>query len=246
MPKQENLSRRERAAAQRSSQQNAERRRNFMTAGVVGVVALLIVGAAAWPMIDDYRNEQKFKNRNLSSIGAKASVCQDITTAKAEGEQVHLDPSEKIDYPDSPPAFGKHYNTWESISRKFYSAKDRPDLGFLVHNLEHGYTILWYDETAAKDDDMMATVKALSSKFNGADSDYRNKFKAVPWLSTDGKAFPEGQHIALTHWSVGGTKSTGADSQVGATQYCSEPSGAALDTFMRKYPYTDSPEPNAI
>ena len=30
---------------------------------------------------------------------------------------------------------------------------DRPTLEALVHNLEHGYTILWYDETIADDDD---------------------------------------------------------------------------------------------
>ena len=29
-------------------------------------------------------------------------------------------------------------------------------------------------------------------------------------------------------------------------QYCSDVSGAALDTFMTDYPYMDSPEPNAV
>jgi hypothetical protein len=33
---------------------------------------------------------------------------------------------------------------------------------------------------------------------------------------------------------------------VGVFQYCSKPSGAALKTFMLDYPYTDSPEPDAM
>jgi hypothetical protein len=34
--------------------------------------------------------------------------------------------------------------------------------------------------------------------------------------------------------------------QVGVWQYCSAPSGAALETFMKDYPYLDSPEPDAM
>jgi hypothetical protein len=68
----------------------------------------------------------------------------------------------------------------------------------------------------------------------------------VPWTSEDGKAFPKGQHVALTHWSVGGAGETDPSKQVGVWQYCSDVSGAALETFMEDYPYMDSPEPNAV
>src|SRR4051794_10411052 len=204
--KQEKLDRRAVADQIRSTQQNADRRRNLMTAGVVIVIAALIIGGAASPMFKDWRNDQKYADRNLGSIGAPASVCTDVTTAPAEGEQDHVAPGTPLAITGNPPAFGQHYNTWESIARKFYTSKDRPELGFLIHNLEHGYTILWYDETAAKDSDTMTTIKALASKFKGADGDFRNTFKAVPWTSKDGDAFPKGQHIAFTHWSIGGTK----------------------------------------
>jgi hypothetical protein len=72
----------------------------------------------------------------------------------------------------------------------------------------------------------------------------RLKFKAVPWTSKDGEAFPDGQHVALTHWSAG---SEGAEKpgQLGVWQYCSEVSGEALEDFMLEYPYMDSPEPDA-
>ena len=59
---------------------------------------------------------------------------------------------------------------------------DRPDVGELVHNLEHGYTLMWYDDTIADDDNAMETLRGLASKFDN-DSNLRNKFKVVPWTS---------------------------------------------------------------
>ncbi len=68
------------------------------------------------------------------------------------------------------------------------------------------------------------------------------KFIAAPWLSSDedGSPFPDGQHVAFTHWKGDETTSTGV------WQYCSETSGDALETFMADYPYTDSPESGAL
>ena len=36
---------------------------------------------------------------------------------------------------------------------------------------------------------------------------------------------------------------TDAKKQQGVWQYCSEPSGEALEAFMKEYPYYDAPEP---
>ena len=227
----------------RSQQQGAERRRGLMIVGVCVVVALLIVGAAAYQPIKDWYDQRQFTDIGLAEIGAPASACQDVETKTASGNQDHVEPGTDIPYEEAPPAFGTHYNVWASIERKFYSAGDRPDVGELVHNLEHGYTLLWYDETIADDEQAMDELQALASKFTD-DDNYRNKFKVVPWTSEDGGAFPDDQHIALTHWSVGGDGDPSGE-QTGIWQYCSEPSGAALEQFMEDYPYTDSPETDA-
>ena len=146
----------------------------------------------------------------------------------------------------SPPSSGPHYPVWAPFNKKFYTLDDRPAIPNLVHNLEHGYTILWYDETIADDDAAIAELRAIADKLAGT-SNLRTKFKAVPWTSEDegGKKFPEGQHVAFTHWSVGRSGGTDAESQEGVWQYCSDVSGEALSDFMLEYPYTDSPEPGA-
>ena len=146
-----------------------------------------------------------------------------------------------VDYADAPPAFGAHWNQQgvapASFSRKFYTADDRPALEALVHNLEHGYTILWYDDTIAKDPAALDDVEAIARKFGGSD-DLRDKFIAAPWTSDDenGAKLPDGKHVAFTHWSAGGDGETDTKKQVGVFQYCSGVSGAALSDFMDEVP----------
>lgn len=247
MAKPDKTSRQARIDEIRGKQKSAERRRGGMILGVAVLLGLLIIAAAAYKPVKDWWDLRSFEGKKLDEIGAAADVCQKVTTKPAEGNQDHVEPGTPLSYPDAPPAFGQHYNVWDTIERKLYTTKDRPDLGMLVHNLEHGYTILWYDETAASDEETMDEIRGIASKFGGEEN-YRNKFKAVPWTSEDGDAFPEGQHIALTHWSIGGEGNDPSDESkhVGVWQYCSEPSGAALEKFMLDYPYLDSPEPNAI
>ena len=50
-------------------------------------------------------------------------------------------------------------------------------------------------------------------------------------------------HVALTHWSMGGTNGN-PEGQHGVWQYCKDVSGEVVEQFMDDYPYTDSPEPN--
>jgi hypothetical protein len=229
----------------RNKQKGAERRRGYMILGVSAVVAVLIIGAAAFRPLMDRWELRSFEELAVGEIGAAASVCQDVTTKKADGSQDHVQPGTPLEYADAPPAFGQHYDVWDGMERKLYTEGDRPDIGELIHNLEHGYTVIWYDETAADDGETMDTLRGLASKFEGTDN-LRKKVKIVPWTQEDGPAFPKGQHIAYTHWSVGGAEAGSTGKQVGVWQYCSEPSGEALETFMLDYPYMDSPEPNAV
>jgi hypothetical protein len=236
----------------RKKQRGADRTRGLAIVGVCILVAVLIIGAAAYKPIKDWWDGRAFDKLALDEIGAPASSCQDITTKKAAGNQDHVPYPTPVDYKDAPPAFGPHWNEAgvapAPFARKFYTAEDRPALEALVHNLEHGYTLLWYDKTIADDADAVQELEAIAEKFGGGSDNLRNKFIAVPWTSKDedGATFPDGQHVAITHWSAGGQGETDAAKQVGVFQYCSAVSGAALDAFMKKYPYFDSPEPNGM
>jgi hypothetical protein len=235
----------------RKKQKGADRRRGFAIVGVCALIAVIILGLAIYPIIKRNRDLAEFNGLALGEIGAPASACGEITTEPANGSADHVPYPQEVVYDKAPPAFGSHWNEAgvapATFERKFYTG-DRPELESLVHNLEHGYTILWYDETIADDSELLNEVEGIADKFRGSDDNFRFKFIAAPWTSedADGLEFPEGQHIAFTHWSAGGNGETDTTKQVGVWQYCSAPSGAALDEFMTKYPYTDSPEPDAL
>jgi hypothetical protein len=228
----------------RKQQSRSEKKRGLAIVAVCGLIAVLIVGAAAFKPVKDWYDLRQYTSKTLAEIGEPASACQEVETEKADGSQEHVDAGTPLTYDDAPPAFGQHWDVWDSMERKLYTTTDRPELGELVHNLEHGFTIVWYDETAAEDADMMDDLRGIATKLQSTEN-FRHKFKAVPWTSKDGKDFPKGQHIAFTHWSVGGAGTTDPAKQVGVWQYCSAPSGEALEKFMEEYPYMDSPEPAA-
>lgn len=225
-------------------QQRAEKRRTLAIIGAFVAVGLVIVGLGAYPVIMDAREDSKLGGQSLGSLGVAASAasCTEPVAKKAEGSADHRPEGQPPIYKDAPPATGAHYPTWAPMTRKFYTADERPELGYLVHNLEHGYNILWYDETIAGDETKLAAVEAIAKKFPG--TDFENKFIAAPWTSEDGSAFPDGAHVALTHWSMGDTNGN-PEGQQGITQYCQDVSGEVVADFVEDYPYTDSPEPGA-
>lgn len=229
-----------------------ERFRGLVVAGVGVVVAAVIVAVAAYSMgSSEDQAVRDLADQPLDELGAPASSCQPVTTAPLAGSVRHVRTGKQVVYPTAPPAYGSHWNepgvAPAPFSRKFYSEQDRPELESLVHNLEHGYTIVWYDETVAGDDDQLDVAKAIAEKFEGYD-DVRYKLIVAPWKADDvaeSGAFPEGSHVAISHWSIGGAEAVNLSQQAGVVQYCSEPSGAALESFMETYPYADSPEPMA-
>ena len=239
----------ERVEAMRRATARAERRRTLIVVGICGVVALAIVAATGWKLYSDSQRADEVASTDLAAIGASAdsASCLEAVTEPAAGSAQHVD-REQVDYPDAPPAFGAHWSNPAAFQRKLYTADDRPEVEELVHNLEHGYTILWYDETVADDAEQMRVVEDVAAKFDvgtpdDLDTYNANKFIAAPWTADDGESFPDGAHVAMTRWAAEGDDA--AEGQgLGAWQYCEEPSGEAVEQFMADYPQANALEPD--
>jgi len=228
----------------RREQQAKERRKTFVLIGAAVLVGAIIIGTAVWQLLQDQQSD----SRNLSAIGVSAGKagCQDITTKTAEGSGQHQPTGQRITYDDAPPAFGPHWPNFLSPTevRNFYTADDRPEVERLVHSLEHGWTILWYDDTIADDGTAVDDLKAIAGKFPDV-NDPDQKIIVAPWTSEDGAKFPDDTHLAFTHWSLGGTNGN-PKGQRGIWEYCGSVSGEAVADFMGDYPSTDSPEAGAF
>lgn len=146
----------------------------------------------------------------------------------------HVPVGTELDYP-SPPAAELHHDSFpfDSALKNIYSVDDRPPVPDLVHLTEHGYNILWYDETIGGDDDAMADISAIADEYPKG-----QHFVVAPWTAADGDAFPDSAHVALTHW-------TGPENMQGITQYCERLSGEVVDDFTTEYTKSNSPEPDA-
>lgn len=246
-----NRERREMVEQMRREAKSAERRRSLIVIAGCVAVALVIVGFAVVKIVQDNREKDRLAKEALTEIGASAEAagCTEIDDVDATGAGQHV--TTPVTYDTVPPSYGPHNPTPADGGIHFYTADDRPEVEVLVHNLEHGWTIVWYDESIADDKDSLNQLKATADKFDVFGSDPQYNVIIAPWTSDDGegKPIPEDKHIAFTHWSIHHPTfdptvfaTEGDIPSFGVSQYCSTFSGAALDDFMNKYPYDDSPE----
>lgn len=156
----------------------------------------------------------------------------------------HID-DRLITYSAAPPSFGDHRSRWEVRAATFYDVDDRPEVAVLVHNLEHGYNILWYDQTVLDDSDAMARVREIADGYTtlGSGRDPATAFITAPWTPEDGGAFPEGMHYAFTHWYADPTDRTRSrGDELGLTRYCAGISPDVVQEWMDDHPLRDAPE----
>ena len=228
----------------RAEQARKEKQRSMLILGACIVVVLGLLSAALIPYLKDRNKDSKLANTAIAKIGATptAAACDPIKTVPTDKNQNHIPEGTPITYKDAPPAFGEHRPQPAAFGRPFYTAVDRPEVAALVHNEEHGYTIAWYDETAAKDKTEMDDLRAIAKKYQ----DDNERFIAAPWTSDDGGAFPDGKHIALTRWSADAAKPGDQAGQRGNWQYCGGVSGSVISDFFDKWSNKESPEPGIM
>ena len=228
-------SRRELIEKMQRDQARSDRRRTTLIVAVSIVVGLGIIAVPAVKLIEDSRA----KSRPIAAVGVKAAAasCDAPTNDPAGKSADHRPDGEKIAYAVSPPSSGPHSQTWAPFSKKFYSAEDRPPVENLVHNLEHGYTLLWYSDEIAKDKKQVAEIEKLA-KAKLPDAADGGFFIAAPFHASEGAAWPAGKKIAFAHWSAGPEGQS-----FGHRQFCGALSGEALTTFINKFPAQDTQEP---
>ncbi|MBC9822733.1 DUF3105 domain-containing protein [Terrabacter sp. MAHUQ-38] len=246
MARETSRDRRERVAKMQAAQKRAERRRLLVVIGACVAVIAIIGAAVAWAVV----GEQNKKNEALQSISGDvaAASCDPVTNDPASGSSQHVGPGTnqagvtKIEYSTVPPSSGKHFAVPAVDKRRVYTVADAPQIETLVHNLEHGYTILWYDRSLEKD--QAATFQALATKIN-AMKESANKFLVTPWDPAYG-AFPAGKKYALSHWAADVDQATGKISnQMGHRQLCGGLNTTVVEDFVKKYPWSSAPEPGA-
>ena len=145
------------------------------------------------------------------------------------GEEVAISSSSHISndtlpgpYSSNPPAGGPHYET--TLPTKFYQESDlatlpKNPLGYLVHNLEHGYVIFWYNCQVANTD-CPALKQAIQNVMNETGG---TKLIAFPWAEMN-------TPLTMTTW--------------GRLLRFTTPDPAKMKQFVERNRY-QAPEPDA-
>ncbi len=242
--------RRERLAEIQQTQRSRERRTVLLIIAGCTALVVLLGGVITYGVIDGKRTADANKpSTAIQTIGVPtaSASCDAVTTDQASGSSEHVGPGTnqpnvtKVSYSTVPPSSGQHFVTPALDGRGFYTSQDSPAVETLVHNLEHGYTILWYlpSEEAAKAVDLKRLAE-VGGKLDAS----AGKFIVAPWNESYG-AFPAGKKYALSHWSGSASAAGGAATQSGHRQLCGDLSGEAVAAFVAQFPKTDAPEAGA-
>jgi len=103
------------------------------------------------------------------------------------GESSHVPENNPLPpFSTDPPTSGTHFPTWWEAG--FYD-ENSPEVtgvaspaGYLVHNLEHGHVIFWYNCTLVTPEECDTLKGQLRTVIEGANT---NKVIAFPWATTD-------------------------------------------------------------
>jgi hypothetical protein len=223
--------RKARVEEMRRAQAAAERRRTMLVVGAAVVVVLVLAGV----VVKVVRDAQAGKDVGTVGVALATASCDAVTNDKPDGTQVHVGPQTnqpnvtRVNYKTVPPAFGEHFLTPAYPALPFYSEQDRPRMETLVHNLEHGYTVVWYTKATPKA--QVDQLKQISDRARNM-PETSGKFIVSAWDDSYG-AFPTGKTIGVSHWGA----------NTAHRQLCGAVSGEAIKKFVSAYPYSDSPEP---
>ena len=217
----------------RKAQAASERRRTLLVVGAA-VVAVLVLTAVVFKVVRDAQAD-----KDPANVGATAAAasCDPVTNDPVAGSGVHVGPQtdqpnvKKVDYKTVPPTSGEHFVSPAYPALAFYTKDDRPAMEVLVHNLEHGYTVLWY--TSKTPQAQVDQLKKISDQAR-AMPETSGKFIVSAWDDSYG-TFPSGKTIGVSHWGA----------KTGHRLLCGSVSGDAIKSFVTSYPSTDAPEPLA-
>lgn len=150
-----------------------QRTRSYLIGGGIGIALLVLIISLLRPVVTTAAGE---------TIAAMPSS-QHITPGTDPGP-----------FNSDPPTSGRHY--LEGMDAGFYEQADIEEYGpypegYLVHSLEHGYVIFWYNCDVISE----AECTVLKADINAVMEDANNfKVIAFPWKSID-------TPVVMTSWT---------------------------------------------
>jgi hypothetical protein len=202
--------RREAEERKKDALKKAQRKRNLVTT----VVALLVLGGVVAAIV----LQRQAKTEAITSYGVSEA---EANCGEVEEQEImsadHIDVGAAHDpYTTNPPTSGPHYNEagLGPVQPDFYEdAAEAPPEG-VVHNLEHGMIVFYYNPDAPPE-----VIEDLKLALE----DEPSASVATPWTDIEGDA-----NFVLTAW--------------GQSQSCEQVSRTIVNDFRREFQGIAGPE----
>lgn len=110
--------------------------------GAAAVAVVLVAVAVYVFVLSGGGDSAPIEAQPLPDQGNEA-LLQDVERFPSEGRS-HVPPGTEVDYGTDLPTSGPHYDAWADPG--FY--EETPPAGNLVHSLEHGHVVVYYDPAA--------------------------------------------------------------------------------------------------
>ena len=208
---------------QRKKVRAKERRGTVLTIVISSVLAIGIIGSALYFQQSGRGADVALRTVGLPAADAGCDPVKDEPIPKEAEDDAVKHTNDRVEYPIAPPTSGRHHPSPLPVgSDKFYSRERNPAPEQAVHNLEHGYIVVWYDNKVSGEQ-----LQRLEEAADAAEG----KFLVIPWTRAD---FPGDKHIVLTSWAV--------------KQACADVSGEVFQDFADNHGGAKSkaPEKNAL
>jgi hypothetical protein len=152
-----------------------------LVVAVVGIWFLFLSGSGG-----SEATPTGIEDEPLPESGDEEWISQ-VESFDSEGRQ-HVDPGSDIDYARTPPLSGDHWGG--AVDAGFYA--ETPEIPRLVHTLEHGAIVIYYDDSANMTPEAEASLRAWTANHDG------------PWTSIvvapNPNENPRGDYV-LTAWT---------------------------------------------
>ncbi len=145
---------------------------------IVWVVGVLIAGGIGYLIWGPGGGEEEF----MKSVATGKNTLSQVKTIPSRGT-THLRPGQRFAYPGLYPTSGPHDPIWAQPG--FYTSTRSPTK--LVHALEHGSIVIYYDKPG---DEVLKTLRSWTSLYS------------VPWAGVIAVPQPGiGKTVVLTAWT---------------------------------------------
>ena len=122
---------------------------------MIAVAAVLVVAGGWW-----WNKSQKIEDQFFDHVLQGDGTLDRVERHADHGTSGHLTAGERVNYGSNTPTSGRHDG--RPVSPGVYQSVTAPTM--LVHSLEHGMVVVYYDRLSA---DAMATLEDWSSLYGG-------------------------------------------------------------------------------